>query len=172
LPIVGSRRLQVPTQAQFAPILELWDLSQSRSRPSRGSHVYMLCSASDCVCMSMSVCLYMCVSLRVYVPIPSASLTNIHLSAHLNANPLTTSVCECRNTLALECVHATCSPGGNQNANETQKIHETHKKHNTDNTGKTHKGHKKKWVLSTKKHKVSSSDHLLQPWPSASKAIS
>ena len=123
----------MPTQAQCAPILELWDLSQSRSRPSRGSHVYMLCSASDCVCMSMSVCLYMCVSLRVYV----------HLSAHLNANPLTTSVCECRNTLALECVHATCSPGGNQNANETPKIHETHKKHKTDHTGKTHKGHKK-----------------------------
>ena len=133
----------MPTQAQFAPILELWDLSQSRSRPSRGSHVYMLCSASDCVCMSMSVCLYMCVSLRVYVPIPSASLTNIHLSAHLNANPLTTSVCECRNTLALESDLSTCSPGGNQNANETQKIHETHKKHKTDNTGKTHKGHKK-----------------------------
>ena len=82
-----------------------WDLSQSRSRtfhcPSRGSHMYMLCSASDCVCMSMSVCLYMCVSLRVYVPIPSASLKNIHLSAHLNANPLTTSVGFCRTTLAL-----------------------------------------------------------------------
>ena len=79
------------TQAQFAPILEHWDLSQSRSRPSRGSHVYMLCSASDCVCMSMSVCLYMCVSLRVYVCLQVCAHLHLRKTAQrTNHRPITT----------------------------------------------------------------------------------
>ena len=57
-------------------------------------------------------------------------------------------------------VHTMLPPDGDQNVNETEKIHKTHKKHNTDNTGKTHKTHKKKWILATKKHKVSSASHL------------